>query len=217
MNLFYIRYLSFINGEIDLEYGIAELDPQGPVWREVGRYLYFNPAIEDLTTRTLQTLLGPSYVPPLERKVGLEKLSRKEKMGRAGTRFIAVHLRRGDFVKYGWAKNTLASYVAAVATMQSKLRPSSLFHVGEPLPVLFATDSEEPEFLAECKAQGWTMVDHEKLGTAANYGGWHPGVIDSVILSRAVGLIGYVPPWDFSRADDAGRATRAFRLWLCGG
>jgi len=58
------------------------------------------------------------------------------------------------------------------------------------LPILLATDSKDPVLLEELNQLTWKLIDHGKLETEKKYGGWYPGLLDSAILSRAVGLVG---------------------------
>ena len=145
----------------------------------------------------LSYLLGPSYAPPVLRSAYTEP---SKKLADAGTAFIGVHLRQGDFIQMARAGHPLSAYATSVDVLQARL--ALLLHPskhhfnfgtrkkGGQLPVLFTTDSKEPDFIASLTKLGWIFIDHDKLKTVKKFGGWYPAIIDSLILSRGVGFVG---------------------------
>lgn len=197
-NLFYVKNaVRFVHGQVDGRYTIEELDPTDPIWHDIGRHLHFNKATNKIADDILSYLLGPSYTPPALRHASIEP---SKKLVDAGTPFIGVHLRQGDFIQMARAGHPLSAYATAVDLLQARLalllRPSK-HHFnfgstkkGDKISVLFTTDSKEPEFIESLTRLGWTFIDHDKLKTVKRYGGWYPAVIDSLILSRGVGFVG---------------------------
>jgi hypothetical protein len=59
------------------------------------------------------------------------------------------------------------------------------------LPVVFTSDSEDSVFIQDLqRTYGWIHVDHFEYATSERYGGWAPGILDSLILSRSLGFVG---------------------------
>lgn len=197
-HLFYVPSMHFVHGKVDREYTIEELDPEDPVWRDVGRYMHFNRKSDTVADLVLKYFLAKSYSPPTGRTIGIESESRSYRLGHAGTPFIAVHIRRGDFVGMGRADHHLDEYSALVATLQRRVSP--LLHPHKlpitfskklaTIPVIFATDATDVPFLESVKALGWIHLDHTEYRTVEKFGGWYTGILDSLILSRAVGFVG---------------------------
>ncbi|GAA5904565.1 hypothetical protein JCM5296_005236, partial [Sporobolomyces johnsonii] len=168
-NLFYVPSVKFVAGQLDKSYTIEELRPDGPVWANVGRHLRFNSHVNHITDELLTALLG----------------SRRKK-------FVAVHLRQGDFVTLGRASSAMDDVVETFslgvkqvqAALQARRKRS------KELPVLFATDSDDPVFIAKLSKLGWIYINHIEFATTARFGGWYSGVLDSAILSRAEGFVG---------------------------
>ncbi|KAL8287015.1 hypothetical protein RQP46_004021 [Phenoliferia psychrophenolica] len=174
-NLFYVPSTHFVEGAVDRSYAIEEFAPDDPVWSQVGRHLYFSDAVNRIADELLHSLLGSTKNP-----------------------FVAIHIRQGDFVALGRTALAVAdSYLAAEQAVQIELagrkRPG-LFSVGtlgnRRLPVLFTTDSEDPIFVEKLVKLGWIHVDHTEFATATRFGGWYPGILDSVLLSRSIGFVG---------------------------
>lgn len=72
--------------------------------------------------------------------------------------------------------------------------PSTIVHrrlTRTPLSVRFV-DSEDAFFLSRIAKLGWVHVNHVDFATAARFGGWYPDMLDAVLLSRAVGFVGFV-------------------------
>lgn len=172
--------IRFVDGAVDKSYTIEEMSPEDPVWSQVGIHLHFNSHINHIADELLLALLGSRSRQP----------------------FIAVHLRQGDFVDLGRiGHEVVEAYKAGAKEVQEALRRKradgswkaaigSTGGKGKDLPILFATDSEDPAFVRKLTNLGWIYINHIEFATNARFGGWYPGVLDSVILSRAKGLVG---------------------------
>lgn len=102
----------------------------------------------------------------------------------------------GDFVKYSWTSSDTTkikeAYSRGLEELRTKLAalPIMQDYDVQRLPILLATDSTDLVLLEELNQLRWKLIDHGKLETEKKYGGWYPGLLDSAILSRAVGLVG---------------------------
>lgn len=172
-NLFYTSSVKFVEGKVDRSVDIEELRKDGPVWRQVGQYLRFTPRIDHIVDAMLESLVGDASQP-----------------------FIAIHLRQGDFLTLGRTSNQTSrikdTYSAGLNQLHTTLATLPILEGYDvtQLPVLLATDSTDPVLLTELTKLRWKLIDHDKLETRKKYGGWYPGVLDSAVLSRAVGLVG---------------------------
>ncbi|GAA5958336.1 hypothetical protein JCM3765_004797 [Sporobolomyces pararoseus] len=177
-NLFYtsernLTSYKFIEGKKGDTVEVEGLEKNGEVWLKVGQYLRFTPKIDHIVDELLTSLLNSSHSP-----------------------FIAIHLRQGDFLKLGRATNKTSEiktkFRKGLDDLHSKLTtlPALSEIEVDKLPVLFATDSTDPKLLKELKRLNWILIDHEKLKTKEKHGGWYPGLLDSAVLSRAIGLVG---------------------------
>lgn len=172
-NTFYVPNIRTFDGAPDYKHPIEELSHEGPIWEDVGRNLRFNKHINHLTDELLIALLG----------------SNRKK-------FVAVHLRQGDFIDLGRASKAADevadTFKAGVERVQKalKARKGKKGAKTADLPVLFATDSTDPVFIKKLSKLGWIYINHIEFATSARFGGWYPGVLDSSILSRATGFVG---------------------------
>ncbi|GAA6013732.1 hypothetical protein JCM11491_005078 [Sporobolomyces phaffii] len=178
-NLFYtsaanLSSYKFVEGEKGATVEVEGLERDSPVWLEVGQHLRFTPRVERLVDGVLERLIGDAHSP-----------------------FIAMHLRQGDFLDLGRATNESSEiktkYSAGLDALRDRLAHLAALEGVEDvarLPVLLATDSTDETLLAELRRMNWTVIDHDELGTRSRHGGWYPGLLDSAILSRAVGLVG---------------------------
>lgn len=163
----------FIGGQVDHSVAIEEMSPSDPVWTQVGVHLHFTTSTNDLTASLLSSLGLCSSRP-----------------------FIAVHLRRGDFVDLGRIqRDPFELYKNGVEQIQRelKIKRSDEGWFGRPpsdLPVVFVSDSQEEEFVRKLQGWGWIYVDHGAFQTRERWGGWMPGVLDSAVLSKAKGFVG---------------------------
>ncbi|GAA6037647.1 hypothetical protein JCM8097_006160 [Rhodosporidiobolus ruineniae] len=169
-NLFYVPSVKFVEGQVDQSYTIEELRPDGPVWSKVGQWLRFNDHVNHVTDEFMNALMGSRRKP-----------------------FIGVHIRQGDFITLGRTSRAydevVDNYAAGVRQVEEALRKRRNGPKGR-LPVIFATDSDDPAFIMKLSKLGWIYANHVEFATAARFGGWWPGVLDQALLSRAVGFVG---------------------------
>lgn len=140
---------------------LQDLDPLGPTWHLIGQHLHWNARTASLALALRTRLLGSPSQP-----------------------YIAVHLRQGDFIAQRRTQAGLvAPFVEGVAAVQARLVAKR----GEGwagLPVVFATDSEDEEYLGRLKGLGWRYLDQGEVG------GWWPAHLDLAVLSGASGFVG---------------------------
>lgn len=55
---------------------------------------------------------------------------------------------------------------------------------------IWIIDEESPTFWDEVGTLGWLRIDHRRHRTVERYGIWYPVVIDVVVQSYALGLVG---------------------------
>lgn len=161
---YYVRQPQFNNGKMTLEPLESMTPNQNLLWDEIARYIPFQQSLVEKAYRVLRRV--DSRLRPHA--------------------YMAVHMRRGDFVTGGDtvadAGQAYAAYFEAVNKMQAVHR--------RPLPVIVTTDSDEPGLLAATDAAGWFRVDHDKLNTAIDLGPWYPSLVDMVLLSSAKAFVG---------------------------
>ncbi len=166
----------FENGALTKPETDDRIDPGAVLWQHVGRHLHWNDDINALADEFLTATLG-----------------------RAGGPFLAVHLRQGDFVWYNRVGDKAeAPFVDALEDVKRALAakdwaaraPAWAGKWRKPLPVVFATDSDDPEYIAALEARGWHYLDHSAFRTAERFGGWYPSMLDLAVMSRAVGFVG---------------------------
>lgn len=152
-----------ITGE-KYNYGVEQIALLDPVWRDIGSHLHFTARVDDIVDKILADL------------------------GVQG--FIGVHIRRGDFIQHHRVQTDLPSALSqfgkALSEMQEQVRQQG--HTDR--PIVFLSDSNEVQLQDEAQKLGWISINHHVLGTAEKYGTWMPAVIDSCILSRAIGFVG---------------------------
>jgi hypothetical protein len=51
-------------------------------------------------------------------------------------------------------------------------------------------NSDDPAFIMKLSKLGWIYANHVEFATAARFGGWWPGMLDSALLSRGIGFVG---------------------------
>lgn len=146
-------------------YITEELSAVDPIWTEVATHVHFTPRIEKITDESMVKL----------------KITKP---------FIGVHMRRGDFEGWGRTKmngtESLEDYRSVVERMKVDVAKKGYKKVD----VVFMTDSEDPQFIGLAQKQGWIYSDHTMLGTVKICGSWCPAILDSSILSRAIGFVG---------------------------
>lgn len=163
-SMYSIRWRKGIAGTFAIPEDFSLLDPQ---WREVGQHLRFNDHIRAVGDALLAAVLGSTTTP-----------------------FIGVHLRQGDFLRINRTSTSTEDYQDAVLAVDKELRQRLLLRY-RTLPVVVATDSEDPQYHAKIKALDWRLIDHTAFNTSARYSPWYPGVLDAYILSKSIGFVGY--------------------------
>ncbi|KAF8497690.1 hypothetical protein JB92DRAFT_3146620 [Gautieria morchelliformis] len=146
-----------------------------PAWIEVGRHARWEKRLERVAVGYIQ------------RALGVEE-------GEEVPRYIAVHVRHGDF------KNTcgdtpidecfapLSAYARRVASISAVLSDRSLSI--PPHHVLVTSDETSAEWWAEVSALGWRRTDHVAERTEERYGKWYVPLVDAVTQSLGVGFVG---------------------------
>ncbi|GJN93299.1 hypothetical protein Rhopal_006346-T1 [Rhodotorula paludigena] len=169
-NVYYVQELVFKAGRpLPPAYTIEELPPDRPLWSLIGRHLRFTRQVDYVVDDFLRTMYG----------------------GRIG-KFIGVHVRQGDFIRGAKAVNgsqeLVDVYAGGVREIQAALKARGV--IWRDAPVVFATDSQDAQFLKLLAKMGWIYLDHGKFSTLEKYGGWYPGLLDSAVLSRGIGFVG---------------------------
>ncbi|KAL8286852.1 hypothetical protein RQP46_003858 [Phenoliferia psychrophenolica] len=162
---------------------------EGDGWIHAGQFLHFTPEVETLADYYLTELFNVSSVaevPPL----------------------ITVHIRRSDFADAGRGYQTIAAYKDGVKRIRHKLQ-DRMDHPGmwrgpgsekESFPAGFLADdyavvvttdeASDSPFVADLKALGWMVLDHDAMQTIEYLGEWYPTILDQAILARGKGFLG---------------------------
>lgn len=186
---FYIREGRFEDGRVHFGESLEHVDPESFTWKEVGQHVLFQPWIERLADDFLAALYAHNHNHPEQTPVPAAPAT--------GT-FIGVHLRQGDFSLSGRQAGEgglPTAFHEAVMDLQDELadRFADEQDGGGHIPVLFATDSNNPAWIRQVEEQyGWVYLNHgvwerEKEGEHA---GWMASLLDSCILGRGIGLVG---------------------------
>ncbi len=148
---------------------LQDLNPLGPAWALVGQHLRWNEHFAALADQVKADLLSSASQP-----------------------YLAVHLRQGDFIQQRRTQPGLIEpFVDGVAAVQARLAARKGAGWAA-LPVVFATDSEDEDYLDQLKKLGWLHLDHARWRTTERLGGWYPAHLDLAVLSGASGFVGYV-------------------------
>ncbi|KAJ7821380.1 hypothetical protein B0H14DRAFT_3471566 [Mycena olivaceomarginata] len=141
-------------------------------WRLVGKYLHWNPRIEEISRVYLRRTFGlgaDAVIPP----------------------YITIHVRHGDFE--GWCDtpviaecfaplSAIARRVEEVREELQRVKGISIAHV------ILTSDEKDRTWWEAAAAYGWHRVDHST--TATTYGDWYPVLIDTAIQSGGKGFVG---------------------------
>ncbi|KAJ7803821.1 hypothetical protein B0H14DRAFT_2527669 [Mycena olivaceomarginata] len=142
-------------------------------WRFVGKYLHWNPRIEELARVYLRRAFGLAPGAPLPH-------------------YIAIHVRRGDFAD--WCPRTmpvdecfapLSAYARRVEEVREELQRARGIEVQR---VVLTSDETNAMWWEEVAAYGWHRIDHST--TVATHSAWHPVLIDAAIQSASIGFVG---------------------------
>ncbi|KAF9898932.1 hypothetical protein BX616_003436, partial [Lobosporangium transversale] len=158
-------------------------------WDRFGQHLHFTKELEDFVQNFLDTHLvkpEPVYDPKSRQEIVPTQ------------KYIAIHIRRGDFAQYcrdNFAGPkmvhcfpTTEEIAQRVDKIQSKY--SSTGSLTNVMPVFVATNERRPEELKKFADLGWTYLDHDQMGTAEKLGVFGPMMVDQVFMAHAQALIG---------------------------
>ncbi|PPQ63687.1 hypothetical protein CVT24_004572 [Panaeolus cyanescens] len=142
-----------------------------PVWRFVGRHIYFTDHVMDMAREYLLKSFGQEKTIPS---------------------FIAVHARHGDFARMcpdspNDCLISLKTFQKNVADVKEQIR---LIHKKVVNHVLIMSDETDPEFWKQVRELGWKYFDHEAWETVPKYGEWYAPIIDIAAQSLASGFVG---------------------------
>ncbi|KAI1314858.1 hypothetical protein EDD11_001634 [Mortierella claussenii] len=159
-------------------------------WDRFGQHLHFTEELEDFVQQYLDAHLvkpEPVYDPKSR-----QEITPKQK-------YIAIHVRRGDFAQYCQDNfagpkmvhcfPTTEEIALRVDEIQSK-HGSSTGSSTDIMPVFVATNERRPDELKKFADLGWTYLDHEQMGTANKLGVFGPMMVDQVFMAHAQALIG---------------------------
>ncbi|KAG0243224.1 GDP-fucose protein O-fucosyltransferase-domain-containing protein [Mortierella sp. GBAus27b] len=163
--------------------------PDKSEWDRFGQHLHFTPGLENFVTDYLDRhLVRPE--PVYDSNLGREVVPTQK--------YIAIHIRRGDFAQYCQSNfagpkmvhclPSTEEIASRVDKIQAKYNPS-----GSPnniMPVFVATNENRPEELKKFADLGWTYLDHNTMGTAEALGVFGPMMVDQVFMAHAQALIG---------------------------
>ncbi|KAG6334539.1 hypothetical protein ID866_4555 [Astraeus odoratus] len=145
-----------------------------PVWRFVGRHMYWNTTLEKLAeehARRAMNVQDNEPTPP----------------------YISIHVRHGDFRVYCndlpedqcWAP--ISAIARRVAEVQQELLERKGINVTN---VIMTSDERDPNWWAQVRERGWTWVDYAAERTVEKYGRWYPLLLDAVLQSGGAGFVG---------------------------
>ena len=162
--LFFLRKPTFKSGRYRTP-SLGQLDPDQPFWAQYGSKIRFSASLQHLADEVVATLLGSAQP------------------------FIAVHIRRADFVHLQWVANgTIASSLDLYAPAIDRIRRQS--PALSRLPVLVATDERSSDYQAAIRKRGWVLIDHRRLATAERLSNWYPPLLDMAILAMGRAFVG---------------------------
>ncbi|KAF8940497.1 GDP-fucose protein O-fucosyltransferase-domain-containing protein [Dissophora ornata] len=107
--------------------------------------------------------------------------------------FIAIHARRGDFVEYCQQhyQHALESCLPTTQGLASTLHRLLVADQSlRGLPVYVSTNEDRSEELAEFRALGWHVLDHQAIGSRERLGAFGAAFVDQIFMAEAKVLIG---------------------------
>ena len=160
-------------------------------WERFGQHLHFTEELEEFTKEFLdKQLKKPEPVLDAETKT----------MVTPPHEFLAIHIRRGDFVPYCQANfkgpnlihclPSTEQIAARIDAVQTRLKSERGTPDMLPLPVFVATNEQAPEELKKFAELGWLTLDHSTMGTAEALGVFGPMMVDQVLMAHAQALVG---------------------------
>ena len=181
---FFIREARWQDGKVNVNESLELVDPDSFTWKEVGQYVRFQPWVEHLADDFLTAVFtrhdGEDALPTRAPETGA---------------FIGVQLSQCDLAgrNRGADQGVPALFRTAVAEVQAELRPRFGDAAVAALPVVFATDSDSPEWIRSVQEKyGWVYLNHSVWDREQDqiHPGWIPSVLDSAVLARGLGLVG---------------------------
>ena len=190
---FFVREARFREGSVHFNESLEHVDPDSFIWQEVGQHVKYQPWVERLATDFLATLFAAR--PGQEGETAPTPIPAPIPAPKTGA-FIGVHMRQGDFAWVGEAVGEIGlpeQFHNAVQDVQDELVEKFGAGVAANLPVLFATDAEDSDWIRMVEeGYGWVHLNHSVWGREAEqkHAGWISSVLDSVVLGRALGMVG---------------------------
>ncbi|KAH9178775.1 hypothetical protein EDB89DRAFT_1928451 [Lactarius sanguifluus] len=146
-----------------------------PSWRFVARHFRWAPRLQNIADGYLRRIFkvpDNKAIPP----------------------YIAIHARRAnDFIVYcrDVPKEdcfpSIPTYRRRIAEIQEETRE----RLGiDPQHVIMLSDEPDPAWWDSIRGEGWYTTDHVAEDTTNKYGKWYPVLIDAVIQSSGIGMIG---------------------------
>ncbi|KAF9963689.1 hypothetical protein BGZ65_000894 [Modicella reniformis] len=159
-------------------------------WERFGQHLHFTSELEEF----VQIFLDKNLI---KSQAKVDSITSKEIVP-ARHRYIAIHIRRGDFAKYcegNFAGPKMIHCLPStdqiaerIDLIQERMNPT--MDPSKTLPVFVATNERDPEELRRFANLGWRYLDHEEMGTAAALGTFGPMMVDQVLMTYAETLVG---------------------------
>jgi hypothetical protein len=164
-------YLYYVCAHTSFEYQ----QDMSPAWRFVTQHFRWTNRLQSIADGYLRRMLNvpdDEPIPP----------------------YVAIHARRArDFLVYCNGQNkeycfpSIATYQRRIEEIQEETRERlGIF----PQHVVMLSDEEESDWWDSIRAVGWYAPDHVAEDTVNKYGKWYPVLIDAVIQSSGIGLIG---------------------------
>lgn len=136
-------------------------------WATVGKYMRWQPPLEEMGRGYVRGLLGLGATDPVPP-------------------YMAVHIRRADFSD-AFLALTPRQYAHAASVVMELLAVDLGVHVKH---VIATSDELDPAWLGQLKDYGWTFVNHTASETVQRFGLFMPTLLDSIILSGGRGFLG---------------------------
>ncbi|KAF9917122.1 hypothetical protein BX616_001898 [Lobosporangium transversale] len=159
-------------------------------WEHFGQHLYFTEELES----HVRDFLSKNIVKP-DPAIDPET---KELVQSEEYRYLAIHVRRGDFAAYCEGNfqgprmvhclPSTEQIAERIDEVQKRLNPT--MELSKILPVFVATNERRPEELKKFSDLGWRYLDHDQMGTAEKLGVFGPMMVDQVFMAHAQALVG---------------------------